>query len=185
MTIARTRREFLLAAGRGLASLAVVGAGGVLSPRVARAAGVKTSILTPAEVRTLEALGDTLLPGAAAAGIAPYVDRQLGSKAPLLMLRYLDFPMPPVAFYRSGLAAIDAAARSRGAASFPALAPAARDALVAAVATGKVDAWSGPPAPLCYFTLRADAVDVCYGTLEGFARLGIPYLPHIAPKARW
>jgi hypothetical protein len=28
-------------------------------------------------------------------------------------------------------------------------------------------------------------VDVYYGTQEGFARLGIPYMPHIAPQEPW
>jgi hypothetical protein len=26
---------------------------------------------------------------------------------------------------------------------------------------------------------------VVYGTMEGYATLGIPYMPHIAPKQRW
>jgi len=47
------------------------------------------------------------------------------------------------------------------------------------------DGWSGPPSPFFYFVSRADAVDVFYGTVEGFARLGIPYMPHIAPLKRW
>jgi hypothetical protein len=33
--------------------------------------------------------------------------------------------------------------------------------------------------------LRSDAVDVVYGTMEGYASLGIPYMPHIAPTKRW
>jgi len=32
---------------------------------------------------------------------------------------------------------------------------------------------------------RADGVDVVYGTVEGFERLGVPYMPHILPTARW
>jgi hypothetical protein len=36
-----------------------------------------------------------------------------------------------------------------------------------------------------YFLLRSDAVDVVYGTVEGYAALGIPYMPHIAPTKRW
>jgi hypothetical protein len=33
--------------------------------------------------------------------------------------------------------------------------------------------------------LRSDAVDVVYGTMDGYAALGIPYMPHIAPTKRW
>ena len=45
--------------------------------------------------------------------------------------------------------------------------------------------WDGPPAPLFYFVTRNDAVDVYYGTLEGFARLQVPYMAHILPPERW
>jgi hypothetical protein len=33
--------------------------------------------------------------------------------------------------------------------------------------------------------LRSDAVDVVYGTVEGYESLGIPYMAHIAPDRRW
>ena len=36
-----------------------------------------------------------------------------------------------------------------------------------------------------YAVLRADAVDVVYGTMEGYEALGIPYMPHIPPEKRW
>jgi hypothetical protein len=36
-----------------------------------------------------------------------------------------------------------------------------------------------------YFLLRTDAVDVVYGTMEGYAQLGVPYMPHIAPARSW
>jgi len=36
-----------------------------------------------------------------------------------------------------------------------------------------------------YLVLRSDAVDVVYGTMDGYAALGIPYRPHIAPSKRW
>jgi len=49
----------------------------------------------------------------------------------------------------------------------------------------KLEAWQGPPAGQVYFVLRSDAVDVVYGTMEGYESLGVPYLPHIAPDRRW
>ena len=45
--------------------------------------------------------------------------------------------------------------------------------------------WQGPAQGSVYGTLRNDAVDVVYGTVEGFARLGIPYMPHILPQRSW
>jgi hypothetical protein len=39
--------------------------------------------------------------------------------------------------------------------------------------------------PFVYGTLRNDAIDVAYGTVEGFARLGVPYMPHILPERSW
>jgi len=52
--------------------------------------------------------------------------------------------------------------------------------------TGKAFAgWDGPPAGFIYFVLRSDAIDVLYGTPEGFERLGVPYMAHIQPPAGW
>jgi hypothetical protein len=49
----------------------------------------------------------------------------------------------------------------------------------------KIEGWQGPGGPFVYLVLRSDAVDVVYGTMEGYASLGIPYMPHIAPTKRW
>jgi hypothetical protein len=49
----------------------------------------------------------------------------------------------------------------------------------------KIDGWQGPRAPFVYFLLRTDAVDVVYGTMDGYAKLGVPYMPHIAPTRSW
>ena len=45
--------------------------------------------------------------------------------------------------------------------------------------------WEGPPASYMLFVLRADALDVTYGTPEGFEALGIPYMAHIMPETPW
>jgi hypothetical protein len=45
--------------------------------------------------------------------------------------------------------------------------------------------WEGPPASYMLFVLRADALDVTYGTPEGFEVLGIPYAAHIMPEKPW
>jgi hypothetical protein len=141
--------------------------------------------LTAREAKTLEALGDTLLPGAAKAGIAYYIDRQLASDSPLLMLKYLDYPGTFLDFYRKGLAALESLSLRRCQRSFPDLTAAQQTELVGEIARANPDGWDGPPAPLFYFATRNDAVDVYYGTLQGFEKLGIPYMPHISPKQPW
>ena len=45
--------------------------------------------------------------------------------------------------------------------------------------------WEGPPASYMLFVLRADALDVTYGTPGGFEALGIPYTAHIMPEKPW
>ena len=49
----------------------------------------------------------------------------------------------------------------------------------------KVEGWTGPSGGFVYAVLRSDAVDVVYGTMEGYAALGVPYQAHIAPTKRW
>ncbi len=60
-----------------------------------------------------------------------------------------------------------------------------RHAFVDLMRQNKVAGWQGPPGPFVYLVLRSDAVDVVYGTMDGYAALGIPYMPHIAPEKRW
>ena len=185
MLTRRSRRAFLIDSGRGVIAVSVLAANAMASPGIVDAAEAQTSELTAAEAAALDALGDTLVPGAADAGIARYVDDQLRSVTPLLMLRYLDFPMPLADFYHGTLAALDAVARRNGGRTFAGLDASTRTSLVATMATGTLDGWDGPPAPLVYFAIRADAVDVCYGTQAGFARLRVPYAAHIAPSSDW
>ena len=160
------------------------GADIVLSPRQARAAGVPLTVLTPAEQAALEALGEVLLPGAKEAGIAYYVDHQLGvpSGEALLVARSMNVPAPYVNFYRAGLKALDGAAQPGG---FAALPPAQQVDFVRAMMKQSPGGWAGPPAPFFYAVVRMDAIDVVYGTVDGFARLGVPYMPHVLPERKW
>lgn len=184
----KTRREALQEMGVGLGLMFVLGATGLqgqTSPAQAKAKAEPWVKLTPLEGRNLEALGDTLLPGAAKAGIAHYIDRQLASDTPLLMLKYLDFPMAFLEFYRQGLAALEALAQRQRQRSFADLTPAQQTDLVRAISGANPEGWNGPPAPLFYFATRSDAVDVVYGTPEGYGKLNVPYMPHIAPRQKW
>jgi Gluconate 2-dehydrogenase subunit 3 len=180
----KTRRTFLVEGGGGLI-LALASGCGQAGPRQAREMGEALKVFNQTEKRALEALGDALLPGAGAAGIAHYVDRQLASATPLLMLKYVDFPGPFIDFYKQGLAALDRIARTRHARAFADLDAEHQRDLLKVIAATTPPEWAGPPAPLFYFVTRNDAVDVYYGTQEGFARLGIPYMPHIAPQEPW
>ena len=182
----RTRREALKQIGAAalLASMPV-GLRGQNAPARLRADRKNFIKLNAREAKILEALGDTLLPGAAEAGIAYYVDRQLASDEPLLMLRYLDYPGTFLDFYRKGLAALDSFSLRRDRRPFAILTAPQQAEVVGEMARGNPEGWSGPPAPLFYFATRNDAVDVYYGTIQGFQKLNIPYMPHIPPQQPW
>ena len=63
--------------------------------------------------------------------------------------------------------------------------PATSSTIVDLMRQNKLDGWKGPAAGFVYFLLRSDAVDVVYGTMDGYAHLGVPYQPHIAPTRSW
>ncbi len=181
------RRLVLKGAALGALAYTVGGTEVLLSPREAFAQGLPLKVLTADERAALEALGDTLLPGAKDAGLAHYIDQQLSvdpSEA-LLIARGVGVMPPYVNFYRAGLAALDQSSLKLHGAKFAALAPEKRNEFVEQFRQNNPEGWSGPPSPFFYFVSRADAVDVYYGTVEGFERLGIPYMPHISPLRRW
>lgn len=182
-----SRRRFVSHGTLGVLAYQFGGSVVLMSPKDARAKSVALQTLSPTELRIVEALGDTLLPGAAQDGLAYYLDQQL-SVSPaqsLLMLRYLDIPPPYAAFYKPCLAAVESSARAQHGQSFDALSVQQRTDFVAAMQKADPQAWQGPPAPLFYFVLRSDAVDVVYGTEAGFEKLGVPYMAHIAPSSKW
>ncbi len=181
------RREFMKRSGSGLLAVQMGGVLQWLTPRRARAEQAPLRTLSGNERATLEALGDTLLPGAAEAGLAHFVDHHLSVPAPdcLLLVRYLDVPPPFAAFYQAGLAALDQVAMKRHGFPFEKIAPEQRTALVGVMSREDPSGWEGPPAPFFYYVTRSDAVDVVYGTEAGFELLDIPYLAHILPPSRW
>ena len=187
-TDAAARREFLrrgAAAGVGLLTFVIAGREQQLTAAQARTSGVPYRTLTAPQVRTLEVLGEVLVPGSAALGLAHFIDQQLSgpAAASMLMIKYLGVSPPFADFYSSGLAAADRAALAQFSQPLSALTAQDLHALVAAMAAGAPPGWNGPPAPMFFFVLRNDAVDVTYGTPAGFAMLGVPYMPHIAPPA--
>ncbi len=180
-----TRREWLARVASGVAVLTVSSPWGELTLADARAKGLPFKNLTQPEGTLLEGLGDVLLPGSAEAGIAHYVDDQLSGTAPLLFLKYMEYPGSNLEFYRQGLASLDRLSQSRYGSSFVAALQEQKVAIVRQISQQNPQGWTGPPAPLFYFVTRNDAVDVYYGTAEGFARLQLPYMPHLAPPAKW
>jgi hypothetical protein len=184
-----TRRAFVGGAvgGIGLLTFIVAGCEKKLTPTEARRADVPLRTLTAAEAATLEALGEILLPGSAAAGLVHYIDHQISSFPgdSMLIVKYLGVNPPYVDFYRPGLAGVDAVARATHGKSLAELDANQGAAVVGSIAGGQVQDWTGPPAGLFYFTLRSDAIDVVYGTQRGFESLGVPYMPHIVPPTPW
>ena len=181
------RRQFLSDAGLGLFVFQISGVATLLTPRDARAQQVPLRILSADEAAQIDTLGDILVPGAAAAGLSHYLDQQLSATATssLLMIRYLDVPPPYAEFYKPCIASGAAASHALYQKPLSSFSATERDEFVVAMQKGTLPAWQGPRAAFFYFVLRADAIDVVYGTSEGFAKLGIPYMAHIMPPSPW
>jgi hypothetical protein len=181
------RRVFLKGAGMGVLAFTVGGAGVMMTPAAARAQGVPFRLLKATEAETIEALGEALVPGAKKAGVAHFVDQQVSvppSEA-LLEARQLNVKPPFINFYRAAIAAVDKAAEARSKRKFAALSASEQHDFIDAMRQNKIDGWQGPAGGFVYLVLRSDAVDVVYGTMEGYESLGVPYMPHIAPDRRW
>ena len=181
------RRVFLKGASMGLLAFTVGGAEILMSPGEARARAVPFRLLSGEEAETLEALGETLLPGARVAGVAHFIDQQVSvtPEEALLEARIVNVRPPFIDFYRAAIGGIDKASTARGGKRFAALSATEQHDVIDALRQNKIEGWQGPPAGLVYFVLRSDAVDVVYGTMEGYESLGVPYMPHIPPDKRW
>jgi hypothetical protein len=182
------RRAFMKGATLGALAFTVGGAEVLLTPGAARAQGVPLRTLTAAQAATLDALGETLVPGARQAGISHFVDQQISIPADeaLLEARILNVRPPYANFYRAAVGAVDRASQAlNGGRAFAQLSEAEQRDLVNNMRQNKIEGWQGPPGGFVYLLLRSDAVDVVYGTMDGYAGLGIPYMPHIAPTKKW
>jgi hypothetical protein len=182
------RRSFVKGASLGALAFTVGGAEVVMAAGEARARGVPFRLLDAHQGETLEALGETLVPTAREAGIAHFIDQQLSvpPHESLLQARIFNFRPPFAEFYRTAITAVDAASQKLYARDFAQLTPTEQREFVDRMRQNKIEGWTGrPPGALVYAVLRADAVDVVYGTMEGYEALGIPYMPHIPPEKRW
>lgn len=158
-----------------------------LTPEEARAAGAAFRVLAPDTVRVLDRLGDVLVPGTTAAGFTHFIDAVSAGprEANLSILRYMDWPGDAASFYRDGAAGLDQLAAMRFGRPFTETSDADAASLIGAIAAAQPEGWAGPPAPLFYFVARSDAVDVYYGSPEGFDRLQVERMHHIDPPKPW
>lgn len=182
------RRHFVRNSGLGLLAFTVSGIPTLLTPRAAYAQRLGFNRLTPQDAALLAAFADHLLPGAAAAGVAHFVDQQLGvdPQECLLMCKYFPAIKAPFDdFYQGGLAALRKTVHDDDEKFFDVLSPERKNAVTDSLWQGTARGWSGPPAPLFYMLVRSDAVDVVYGTKEGFDELNVPYMAHIMPESKW
>jgi hypothetical protein len=181
------RRAFVKGAGLGALAFTVGGADVLLTAAEARAQGVPLSTLKPDEAETIEAVGETLVPGARKQGIANFIDHQISIPAEqaLLEARILNVKPPYANFYRAAIGAVDNASTAKHGKRFAELDAATQHAFIDQMRQNKIDGWKGPPGSFVYLLLRSDAVDVVYGTMAGYASLDIPYMAHIAPTQRW
>ena len=182
------RRDFFRrAAGGGGALLAfhLGGAAVLLSPREARAREIPLRHLEAADAHLLEWLAERIAPGAAEAGTAHFIDQQLGVEPNdcLLMAKFFELSPPYGDFYHAGCEAVRGYVRREFGGEVFALDEGRQGRVLAHIATPERVDEAGFPLFLFYLCLRSDAVDMVYGTPEGFEALGIPYMAHIPPPS--
>jgi hypothetical protein len=184
------RRTFIQGVGLGVFAFTVNGAELLLTPRQARAQGASLRTLTPAEAQTLDAVGETLVPGAKEAGITNFIDQQISipPEEALLQLRIMSVAPPFAKVYHAAIVAIDGASSKMQGRAFAQLSADEQHQFIDGMRQNKLDGWQGPPGPpgpFVYSVLHNDAVDVVYATVEGYAALGVPYMAHIMPTKKW
>ena len=141
------RRDFLRGTATGAFAFTIGGVEVLLSPREARAQNVPFRLLKADEAQTIEALGETLVPGAGAAGVAHFVDQQLSvpPEEALLEARILNVRPPYANFYRAAVRVIDNASQTiNGGRKFAQLNPSEQHDFVDAMRQNKIQGWRGP-----------------------------------------
>ena len=171
-----TRRR-LLGSSVFTASFLVLGDRVMLSAAEAVELDFTPEVLTRDQLKIIETVADQLVPGSANAGIAAYLDAQLrAGNDSLLIGKYLGVDISAqIDFYESLARNLQKALQNEQAIS----------EVLSAMWSDTQAGWQGPPASYMLFVLRADALDVTYGTPEGFEALDIPYMAHIMPETPW
>lgn len=176
MVAGHNRRDVITGGATALGLFLIGGKQVWATPGDAVAQNFTPQILTLRQSKALATLAEHLVPGSAKAGISAYIDTQLAAGPDsLLMAKYVGVPVEQQKdFYLSALNAIVSA-----------MSDTAVEAFATAMASDTVPQWQGPPASYVFFLLRADALDVTYGSEAGFENLDIPYSAHIRPETTW
>lgn len=188
--MAISRRDFVKRGMGGASLMLAYQMGGVsllLTPQQAHAKDVPLRHLSASEAGTLQALADALLPGAGEAGVTHFIDHQLGEDPDdcLLIAKYFQVPPPYLPFYAKGLSACEALAQEQFKAEVAVLDDTQLEQLLKTIGKPGTKTPDGYDLSLFYLCLRSDAVDVVYGTPEGFEKLNVPYMAHIMPPEGW
>lgn len=184
------RRGFVKRAiGGATLQLAFEFSGGVflLTPKQARAQEVTLGQLSSGEAAALEHLAEGLVPEAVESGVIHFIDHQLGASPDdcMLIAKYFQVKPPYQQFYLNGIKACESLANRRFKTNVVGLSPEQLVEFLQVIGNPKTPPESGYPLSLFYLCLRSDAVDVVYGTPEGFKKLNVPYMAHIMPPEEW
>ena len=180
------RRTLIRAATASAIATSAAPVSALFDPCAARAAAEPLRVLTSDQAAAIEGLCDAIVPGARDAGVAHYIDHELSGNSPRLLLRFAQLPGPMTPYYTDGIAAFSAAVMQQKQAAFASLRTDDQHAIIEALRTGTLAPWANAVAPPVFFgMMRNDGVDVVYGSIDGFKRLGMPYMPHIAPTTTW
>ena len=186
-TAETSRREFLRTGAFGALSFIVGGKILCLTPAQAKAQNLSYQCLTWEQAKALDRLGNLIVPGASECGLSHFLDHHLSAATEdcMLTIRYLGVEAPYKNFYTQSLAALETSSQMQYEKAFSHLTLSQAGGLLDDMVEGNPPGWQGPPAPFFFFVLRNDACDVVYGTEQGFARLGVPYMGHIRPPSPW
>jgi hypothetical protein len=158
----------------------------LLTPEQARARQAPLQKLSDLQARQLGILAEAMVPGSADLGVVHFIDHQLNAdpNEALLIAKYFQVPLPYVNFYAKGVEVAAAMAERSIEKSLDLLDADETERLVKEMSApgAVVDQF---PIFLFYMCLRSDAVDVVYGTPEGFEKLNVPYMQHILPPEGW
>ena len=158
-------------------SFLVLGERFTLTPAEAIEVGFTPEVLSTEQLNAIETVAEQIVPGSRRAGLSAYIDSQLNAgEHSLLIGKYLGVDIPgQIAFYENLADNLIAALKTEQSV----------EEIVGAMWGDVLGAWEGAPSSYTLFVLRADALDVTYGTPEGFEALGIPYMAHIMPETPW
>ncbi|NOZ43515.1 MAG: gluconate 2-dehydrogenase subunit 3 family protein [Alphaproteobacteria bacterium] len=182
------RRTFTLSGGVLTLAFLLGGKITMLTPAQAQAHDLPLLVLSEEQATIIDLIGEAMVPGAKAAGLSRYIDHQLSVpfRDNLLILRYLRVEPPFNGFYTTALNAARQAIKQKYHKDPGRLSTKEWSEFIPMMMKGQPQGWTeAPPAPLFYFVLRSDAIDVTYGTMAGFDRLNIPYMAHIKPVQPW